>query len=124
MTDAELSVAHLKLHAFNRVLSTVIRIGIAISMVLILTGLAIYSVHGNTAAGKLVPVLSLPVELVRLDPAAFITLGLTALLLIPPVILLASFIHFIAARQKKPVIVCALLIVLLIISMMLPLLIR
>lgn len=116
MTEAGFNEAHLRLHAFNRVLSTVIRTGIVISLVLFAGGLILYSVQGDTAAGKLVDVLSLPAEMTVLNPAAFITLGLILLLMMPPVILLATFIHFIKERQKKPVIVCILLAALLVTS--------
>jgi uncharacterized membrane protein len=124
MMNSELSEAHLKLHAFNRVLSMVIRIGIFISLALMVAGLLVYTIRGDTAAGRLTPLLSLPEELVKLDPAAFITLGLYVLLLMPPVIMLASFAHFISARQKKPLIVCAVLIIFVVISMVMILTIR
>jgi uncharacterized membrane protein len=124
MVETELNLAHQKLHAFNRVLSTVIRTGIFISLALMIAGLLIYMVRGDTAAGKLTPLLSLPGQLVNLDPAAFITLGLYALLLMPPVIILASFAHFISDRQKKPVIVCAALIILIAVSMVVILVVR
>jgi uncharacterized membrane protein len=117
MVETELNLAHQKLHAFNQVLSIVIRVGIFISLALMVAGLVIYMVSGDTAAGRLTPLLSIPLQLFKLDPASYITLGLYALLAMPPVILMASFAHFIAARQKKPVIVCIVLIVFIIISM-------
>lgn len=117
MVETELSQAHQKLHAFNRALSMVIRIGILISLVLMIAGLVIYMAGGDNAAGKLTALISIPVQLVKLDPAAFITLGLYALLMMPPVILLASSAHFIAERQRKPIIVCAALIILIVVSM-------
>jgi uncharacterized membrane protein len=117
MVETELSLAHQKLHAFNRALSTVIRTGIFFSLALMVAGLLIYTVRGDTAEGKLTPLFSLPGQLVKLDPTSFITLGLYILLLMPPVILLTSFAHFISARQKKPVIVCAVLIALIVVSM-------
>jgi uncharacterized membrane protein len=110
MIEMELSQAHQKLHAFNRILSAVIRTGIFISLVLMVAGLVIYMVRGDNEAGQLTPVLSIALQLVKLDPASFITLGLYVLLLMPPAILLASFVHFIATRNVKAIIVCAVLI--------------
>lgn len=114
--NAELNQSHLKLHAFNRILSVVIQTGIIISLAMVMTGLAIYTVRGDTAAGQLTPFLSLPARFIALDPAAFITLGLITLLLMPPVVLIASSVHFIAMRQTRPVIVCVALIILLAVS--------
>lgn len=112
MNKVELNEAHVKLHAFNRTLSIILRVGIALSLLMTAAGLVLYAVKGSLAT-ELTPLWSLAAGLAGLEPTAFITLGLMIMLALPAVILLASFAHFTSARQKRPALVCAILIILL-----------
>lgn len=117
MINAEYSAAHLKLHAFNRVLSIVLRTGIAVSLLLMAGGLVLYAIQGDTTAGRLIALPILFAEVLKFNPSAFVTIGLMVMLLMPPAILIASFIYFIKAGERKPLITCSVLLLMLIASL-------
>lgn len=102
-----------RLHGHYRTVGLVLQTGTVMGLVLIFTGLMFFIVSGTSHISGLTPVTSLFQELLLLNPAAVVTLGLLLILIMPVFILLASLVHFIMTREIKPLIVCIVLIIML-----------
>jgi uncharacterized membrane protein len=110
---------HEKLHSLNRRISMALRAGIAVSLLLIASGLILFFSGGAPHTVTLTPVTSLAPGLAALNPAAFITAGLIIILLMPVAVLIMSLAHFFATKERRPVIVCIVLLVMLAASLIL-----
>jgi uncharacterized membrane protein len=113
---AELNEQHRKRHELNRRVGTFLRVGIIISLLLLVSGLIMFLVKGGPHMVNLTPAPALITDLLTLSPSAFVTAGLFVILLMPPGILLISFAHFIATRNTRPIIVCIVLLAMLVLS--------
>jgi len=111
--------SHEKLHGLNRRIGLTLRVGIVVSLLLIAGGLILFFSSGIPHTAVLTPVISLATGLATLNPAAFITAGLIAILLMPVAILIISLAHFAAERERQPVIVCITLLLMLASSLIL-----
>ncbi|MCX6035388.1 MAG: DUF1634 domain-containing protein [Chloroflexi bacterium] len=107
---------HHELQSLDRQVGLMLRICIVLSLLLIIAGLIMFIVQGGQTMTGLTPVSSLPDDIIRLDPAAFITAGLIIILLMPVLIVLTSFAHFIVLKERKAIIVCVILIIMLALS--------
>jgi len=107
---------HYEVQRLNSRVGRTLRVCIAISLLLIIAGLIMFIIQGGEAMTGLTPVSSLPQELMRLNPASFITAGLLLILFMPALIICMSFAHFIALKERRAVIVCLILIIMLALS--------
>jgi uncharacterized membrane protein len=117
--ECQLDSRHDKLHRLNRRISVTLRAGTAVSLLFIAGGLILFFISGTLHTTALTPVTTLVSGLIALNPAAFITAGLTVILLMPIAVLIMSFAHFLVTREKQPVIVCMVLLVMLAASLIL-----
>jgi uncharacterized membrane protein len=110
---------HEKLHRLNRRISLVLRLGIAVSLALIIGGLVVFLVGGAPHNSAMLTLPALIDGFAALNPSAFITAGVIIILLLPALILILSLAYFAAIRERQPVIVCIVLLMMLVSSLIL-----
>lgn len=104
---------HKQLHRLDRQVGNILRICIFISIALILSGLVVFALQGSPILADLVSISALYTEMLKLNPAAFITTGIIIILLMPMLIILTSLTHFAVTKERTPIIVCIILLVML-----------
>jgi len=117
--DYQYDSRHEQLHRLNRRISLVMRVGITVSLILIVCGLILFLLSSAPHTAPLLPVTSLIPGFAALNPAAFITVGVILILFLPAAVLILSLAYFAAVRERQPIIVCIVLLVMLAASLIL-----
>ena len=107
--DKQTDRLHHELLKLDRQIGSTLRICIVFSIALILTGMVIFILKGGSILAGLVPLSSLYMELLKLNPGAFVTTAIIIILLMPVFIILTSFTHFIIMHERKPFLICIIL---------------
>ena len=85
----------------ERLIRTILLIGIAISVALMAAGLVLAAAHGEEIPNGVVPVRELPAALAGLDAAAYLSLGLIVLVATPFVRVAGSIVAFALERERR-----------------------
>lgn len=86
------------------VVHPILRWGMVLSLVLMLFGLALGMVAGDQGV-SVVPLEKIPSQLLELDPAAFLTLGIVLLIATPLARVFGALCVFIRERDRKFILV-------------------
>ncbi len=104
MSDAPRPPVH-AMDAVERTVSRVLTVGIAVSVVLMALGLGLSVRDGSGIPHGVVPFAELPSGLAALDPAAYLSLGLIALIATPFVRVAGSIVAFVRERDRRYVLI-------------------
>ena len=103
-----MSAGHVhQLGPIERVVKIVLLAGIVASVALMVAGLILGAARGTALPEALVPISSLWSELARLDPAAYVSLGVIVLVATPFARVVGSLVVFVAERDRRYVLVTA-----------------
>ena len=86
------------------VVRPILRWGMVLSLILMLIGLALGMIAGEQEA-TVVPLDKIPSQLLELDPAAFLTLGIVLLIATPLARVIGALCVFIRERDRKFILV-------------------
>ncbi len=86
------------------VVRPILRWGMVLSLILMLMGLALGIIAGEQEA-SVVPLERIPSQLLELDPAAFLTLGIVLLIATPLARVIGALCVFIRERDRKFILV-------------------
>ena len=103
----------------ERMVSRVLVVGIAIAVVLMAVGLALGIADAEGLPSHVVPLADLPEALGSLDPAAYLSLGIIALIATPFVRVAGSIVAFARERDRRYVLVTALVLAVMCVSVVL-----
>ena len=91
----------------ERTIRAILLAGIAVSVALMAVGLVLGVAHGTMLPRAMVPLSALPEALARLDPAAYVSLGLMVLVATPFVRVVGSLVAFVVERDRAYVLITA-----------------
>jgi uncharacterized membrane protein len=91
----------------ERTIRAILLAGIAVSVALMAAGLALGVMRDTMLPRAMVPFSALPAALARLDPAAYVSLGLIVLVATPFVRVVGSLVAFAVERDRAYVLVTA-----------------
>jgi len=91
----------------ERTVKAILLAGIAVSVALMAVGLVLGVAHGTMLPRAMVSLSALPSALARLDPAAYVTLGLIVLVVTPFVRVVGSLVAFAVERDRAYVLITA-----------------
>ena len=91
----------------ERTIRAILLAGIAVSVALMAVGLVLGVAHGTMLPRAMVPLSALPEALARLDPAAYVSLGLMVLVATPFVRVVGSLVAFVVERDRVYVLITA-----------------
>jgi uncharacterized membrane protein len=91
----------------ERLVTRVLVVGIAVSVTLMAVGLVLGLIDAEGMPSGVVPLAELPSALARLDPAAYLSLGLIALIATPFVRVAGSIAAFAREHERRYVLVTA-----------------
>lgn len=100
----------------ERMVSRVLTAGIALSVVLMAIGLVLGVLAGDGVSRGVVALADLPRELAALDPAAYLSAGLIALIATPFVRVAGSIVAFARERDYRYVLVTAIVLAVMCVS--------
>ncbi len=103
----------------ERMVSRVLAIGIAVSVALMAVGLVLSVVDREGMPSHVVPLADLPALLGRLDPAAYLSLGLFVLIATPFVRVAGSIVAFARERDLRYVVITAVVLAVMCLSVVL-----
>ena len=103
----------------ERMVSRILRIGIAISVTLMVIGLVLGFFDRQGMPKHVVPLADLPSLLRSFDPAAYLSLGLIVLIATPFVRVLGSIIAFAREGDRRYVIITAVVLAVMCLSVLL-----
>ena len=86
------------------VVRPILRWGMVLSLILMLIGLALGVIAGEQEA-TVVPLEKIPLQLMEMDPAAFLTLGIVLLIATPLARVIGALCVFIRERDRKFILV-------------------
>ncbi|HSA35061.1 MAG TPA: DUF1634 domain-containing protein [Methanomassiliicoccales archaeon] len=86
------------------VVRPILRWGMVLSLILMLIGLALGVIAGEQEA-TVVPLEKIPLQLMEMDPAAFLTLGIVLLIATPLARVFGALCVFIRERDRKFILV-------------------
>jgi len=86
------------------VVRPILRWGMVLSLILMLIGLALGVIAGEQEA-TVVPLEKIPFQLMEMDPAAFLTLGIVLLIATPLARVIGALCVFIRERDRKFILV-------------------
>ena len=84
----------------NNWISLSFKVGVAVSLTLVVIGLVLIGIAGAKNIEPTVPLTQLPQEILKLNAMAIITLGILTLLLTPIVQIVAAMVTFSIDRDK------------------------
>ena len=102
----------------ERTVHLVLRLGVAVSFVLLAAGLALGAAHGRGLSLRVVSPGELPAALVELRPAAYISLGLVVLIATPFIRVAGSLVAFLHERDRRYALVTAAVLVVMLVSVL------
>ena len=103
----------------ERMVSRVLTVGIAVSISLMAVGLALSVFDQEGLPSHVVPLADLPSLLGKLDPAAYLSLGLIVLIATPFVRVFGSVIAFALERDRRYVLVTSIVLAVMCLSVVL-----
>jgi uncharacterized membrane protein len=103
----------------ERMVAWVLGAGIGVSLALMLAGVALSVAHGEALPSHVVPLSGLAARLVAFDPAAYLSLGLAALIATPFVRVGGSLVAFARKRDRRYVAITAAVLAVMCVSVLL-----
>jgi uncharacterized membrane protein len=103
----------------ERTIRTVLLVGIAVSVGLMAVGLVLGVARGEALPRAMVPISALPAALARLEPAAYVSLGLIVLVATPFVRVVGSLVAFAFERDRTYVLITTIVLVVMCLSVLL-----
>jgi uncharacterized membrane protein len=103
----------------ERMVRRVLLTGIALAVALLAAGVVLSVVDAQGLPSGVVPVADLPAQLVVLDPAAYLSLGLIVLIATPFVRVAGSLVAFARERDRRYVLVTAVVFAVMCVSVLL-----
>jgi len=91
----------------ERTIRAILLVGIAVSVALMAVGLVLGAARGAMLPRAMVTLSALPAALARLDPAAYVSLGLIVLVATPFVRVVGSLVAFVVERDRAYVLITA-----------------
>jgi uncharacterized membrane protein len=91
----------------ERMVRTILLTGITVAVALMAAGLALSVIDARGLPTHVVPLADLPSLLARLDPAAYLSLGLIVLIATPFVRVAGSLVAFARERDRRYVLITA-----------------
>jgi uncharacterized membrane protein len=95
----------------ERMVRRVLGAGIAVSVALMAVGLVLSAFDAEGLPAHVVPLADLPAQLVHLDPAPYLSLGLVVLIATPFVRVAGSVVAFARERDRRYVVITAVVLV-------------
>ena len=108
--DAQSSSQNAHTHHMDpveRTIRAILLAGIAASVALMAAGLVLGVARGTMLPRAMIPLADLPAALARLDPAAYVSLGLIVLVATPFVRVVGSLVAFAVERDRAYVLITA-----------------
>jgi uncharacterized membrane protein len=108
-----------RMDPIERMVARVLGIGIGISLALMLAGVALSIARGQALPSHVVRLGDLASQLVALDPAAYLSLGLVTLIATPFVRVAGSLVAFARERDRRYVLITAVVLAVMCVSVLL-----
>ena len=103
----------------ERIVRRILLTGIVVAVALMLAGVVLSVARGEGLPAHVVPLADLPARLVALDPAAYLSLGLLALIATPFVRVAGSLVAFVRQRDRRYVLITAVVLSVMCVSVLL-----